>query len=791
MGRAWAEREITHRPGPTLRRGTENLFFCGESTKTNMRWSIIRTIWFREMRDQLRDRRTLIMMVGLPLVLYPLVGFAVLQFAVGFTETPSVIGVVVGPGQSKEFPPRQPLEAGRHVAPVLSWLSATPLGCDLSQWTGACALARASHLSLDYPHLTEGEHFTVFDWQVPPAQPRAGASHALLKLRHLRQFDARLLDKREVDLILQAPPDFFPQLAAADNAAVRAQPVVQITGRDDDRSRRALRRFKPVLGAWQNDLTRIRLARVGLPEKFLHSVEIRPSEDTAAGVARQNVINMVMRVFPFMLVMWSLVGALYPAVDLCAGEKERGTMETLLITPAGREEIVLGKFLTIWVFSSGTALLNLLGMGITMMQFPSYMPQGSISIAALLWCVVLSLPQSAFFSALALAIGAYARSSKEGQYYLMPLFVLTMPLVFLTLAPGVELNPFYSLIPVTGVTLLMQKLMRANLGEIPWAYFVPVLVPIGLYSWLALRWAIEQFNREEVLFREAERLDLLLWLKSLFRDKEPLPTTGQAFFCLAVLIGLRWLSLGLGNRWSLETNTVITELAFVTTPPLFMALLLTTQPGAGLYLRLPKGRATWLALLLALLVLPPMIGLTQAVVWWLPDLQQGLHPLIAILRKIHDGRDLGASQIGLFVAAFALVPALCEEIAFRGFVLCGLHHGVRPRNAVLLSSFFFALFHLNVFLFLPTFLLGVALGMLTVRSRSLLPAILFHFLHNSVLIALMQLSRHSEGMLSRLANAAWPWLIGLCLVLAAALAWWLYHKPHTELTREASASRQP
>src|SRR5262249_38251227 len=138
--------------------------------------------------------------------------------------------------------------------------------------------------------------------------------------------------------------------------------------------------------------------------------------------------------------------------------------------------------------------------------------------------------------------------SKEGQYYLMPLFVITMPLAFLTMSPGIELNPLYSLIPVTGVALLMQKLATAQtLGDIPWAYFVPVLAPIGLYSWLALRWAIEQFNREGVLFREAERLDLTLWLKSLLRDKEPLPTTGEAFFAIGLLIGLRWLSFGMGN----------------------------------------------------------------------------------------------------------------------------------------------------------------------------------------------------------------------------------------------------
>src|SRR5205814_8275120 len=95
--------------------------------------------------------------------------------------------------------------------------------------------------------------------------------------------------------------------------------------------------------------------------------------------------DLVVRIFPLMVVMWSLAGALYPAVDLCAGEKERGTMETLLITPAGRAEIVLGKFFTIWVFSAASALLNLLSMGFTTWQFSAHLPQGSLRLAALFW----------------------------------------------------------------------------------------------------------------------------------------------------------------------------------------------------------------------------------------------------------------------------------------------------------------------------------------------------------------------------------------------------------------------
>src|SRR6476661_3760190 len=224
-------------------------------------------------------------------------------------------------------------------------------------------------------------------------------------------------------------------------------------------------------------------------------------------------------------------------------------MEALLISPAGREERVWGRFLTIWVFSAATALLNLLSMALTTWQFSGMTSGATFSPWALFWGAALLLPLAAFFSAMCLAVGVYARSSKEGQYYLMPLFLLTMPLIFLTLAPGVELNPFYSMVPVTGVALLLQKLMAA--GTPAWEhglYVIAVLAPMAVYCWLALRWAIEQFKREEVLFREAERIDLRLWLRHLFRDKELLPTAGEAMACFGLILGFRWLTMSLGSQ---------------------------------------------------------------------------------------------------------------------------------------------------------------------------------------------------------------------------------------------------
>jgi sodium transport system permease protein len=195
--------------------------------------------------------------------------------------------------------------------------------------------------------------------------------------------------------------------------------------------------------------------------------------------------------------IWALTGAFYPAIDLCAGEKERGTLETLLSSPAERIEIVWGKLLTIMIFSMATAILNLASLAITgsfllgqLPQLPEFGPPPGLAIV---WLLIALVPVSALFSALCLALAAFARSTKEGQYYLMPLVLVTMPLTILPMSPGVELSLGNSLIPVTGVVLLLRAMLEGNyLSALP---FIPLVVAVTLgCCWLAIRWATNQFN---------------------------------------------------------------------------------------------------------------------------------------------------------------------------------------------------------------------------------------------------------------------------------------------------------
>ena len=135
-----------------------------------------------------------------------------------------------------------------------------------------------------------------------------------------------------------------------------------VKNRADDKSVVAYSRVREVLDAWEQEILRQRLSSANLPQELPNPVG---SSQLDLAAEEQLSANVWSKMFPALLVIMAVTGAFYPAVDVAAGEKERGTMETLLICPATRTEIVLGKFLTVMCFSVSTALLNLLSIGTT------------------------------------------------------------------------------------------------------------------------------------------------------------------------------------------------------------------------------------------------------------------------------------------------------------------------------------------------------------------------------------------------------------------------------------------
>jgi sodium transport system permease protein len=699
----------------------------------SMRWANVLLIFRREVRDQLRDRRTLFMIFILPILLYPILGFAIAHLAEAFEQKPRRV-IVLGAEHLPEAP--RLLNVGRN-----------------------------------------GFERSLFE--IPDD---AGRLQVRIAERGSRWDDPvhrrERLRADEADAVIEIPADVRAQLQSLQRARIS----IYYDGADEQ-SQTTYLRVDKLLTRWNELIVQERLKRDAKPAAY-----VEPVRAVARDVARREEIggSVWARLFPFLLVMMALTGAFYPAVDLCAGEKERGTMETLLISPATRPEIVVGKFLTVMLASMMTALLNLLSMGVTAHQFFRQLggPAGGRATArgaellstpglvANLWMIVLLVPLAAFFSALCLSLAVLARSMKEGQYYMTPLYLVALPLVFATLAPGIELNLFTSLVPITGVSLLLKALMQEDYA-IARKFFLPVVVPLGVYGAVALHWAVDQFQREAVLFREAERVDMGAWLRHLVRDRTPTPTSGAALFCFALMISTAWFLFPFISGTA--TGLVLGQAAFVLGIPLLLTLVLTASPRETLLLRWPKPRHVAIAVGLVL-ALNPLAAELRVMVERLFPVSELIKPILAKLMA-------SLPNFGVAFVVLALVPGICEEVAFRGFILSGLKRDYRVSSAILLSAFLFGFLHVLLSLFQQLFnstLLGIVLGLLAVRSRSLLPGIVFHVINNGLALGLGVIAESGGswpivGVIFRDPAQGlyyWYWVTLGCLA-AATLLWFL------------------
>lgn len=672
-----------------------------------MNWTNVFLIFQREVRDQSRDRRTLFTVIVLPVLLYPLLGAAFLQMGQFLREHPTKI-LVLG----AEHLPAEPqlIVEGKFASDV-------------------CSENQSRLLELE----------------LKPAR-RDESHHATQNEEAVRTDVERLLQQGKYDAAIYFPSSFSERMSRSHDEASRKRDEANKVAEEDvpqpviysntaiDKSRIASMRLQNVLDRWRATMVRVNLAERKLPPATAQPFVVRDL-DVAEPVRKRAAVWS--KVLPFVILVWALTGAFYPAIDLCAGEKERGTLETLLCSPAMRSEIVWGKLFTVMTFSMATALLNLVSMGITVLlvarQFESFSGGtglGPPPLGSLLWLVLALPPMSALFSALAIAISAFARSTKEGQYYLMPLLMITFPLMMLPMLPAAQLDLGTSLIPVSGLMLLLRSLMEGQVSE-SIRYAIPVAIVTGACCLMAIRWAIDQFNRESVLFRESEQWGLGLWLRHLVRDREDTPNLPEAFLCAVLILVINFFAqfqTGLTLHWeSFRTVAAIRLIAFIATPALLMAVMLTRKPWKTLLLKTPS---FWLtvpaAVTLAACLHPAMNWLHELVLTIYPISPQALEQLAPLSAMIKD------APLWQVLLVIAVAPAICEELAFRGFILSGFRHIGNKWTAIALSAAFFGVTHGLLQQSIMAFLAGMVIGYVAVKTGSLLPAIAYHFTHNAL-----------------------------------------------------------
>jgi|AP45_3_1055517.scaffolds.fasta_scaffold26777_2 sodium transport system permease protein len=391
------------------------------------------TIFRKELKDILRDRRTLIMMVLVPMLIMPLL-------IIGLNKLQSS---VMEKAQEKE------LRIGF-------------LGSDYAP---------------DLMNLFQEQERMILLPDFPPDSLRPSISGG------------------ELDGAVIIPKSFGKSLKED------AQGEVQIVYKGSEGLGVVKDRLIKVIEEYDRLIVTERVERLNLDPNLFDAVTITELDVSS----KQEVIGKLVGGFlPYMFVIFSFMGAMYPGIDLGAGEKERGSLETLLSSPATRLEIVLGKLGVVSLAGIASALIAMLGMSLAVRFITDTSPEildavmSMLDVKMILLILSLVIPLAVFFAAGVLSISIYARSFKEAQSMISPASILIIIPVAIGLLPGIELSPQTAFIPVLNVSLATKEVLAGTadlllLLEV----YVSLLIFSGLGIWGCVRW----FNREETLFR--------------------------------------------------------------------------------------------------------------------------------------------------------------------------------------------------------------------------------------------------------------------------------------------------
>jgi sodium transport system permease protein len=260
-------------------------------------------------------------------------------------------------------------------------------------------------------------------------------------------------------------------------------------------------RIDGLLEGFENLIVQERLDTRNLNQSF-----IQPFRTESVNVATgQEMIGKLAGGFlPYMFIIFCFTGAMYPAIDLFTGEKERRTLETLLTTPVSRIEILLGKMAVIALTGLTSALLAVLGLFVglqvaaSLPEFIMSVVMGILTISFVLYLLIMLVPLTIFFAGMMIPLTIYAKTFKEAQSILTPLTFLVIIPAALGLIPGVEYNAVTALIPIVNITLATKEIIAGTI-YLP-HYLITVVSLVGLAT-ISVFFCANWFGRESNILR--------------------------------------------------------------------------------------------------------------------------------------------------------------------------------------------------------------------------------------------------------------------------------------------------
>lgn len=712
-------------------------------------FSIFRSIVRRELRDQLRDRRTLFLVLGMPLLLYPLLGF----FMFKQTELQTS-------GQPSAKYRVSILTSGdpERLASLLQWVESP------EQLTFSDPIAAdETRLAEETKRLETGECDTVWFF------PNALIAQIDSQLTQASSFSSRSSPPPQTpstsETVSGVPKSDVPKGSIPKNdgqndgvPSSTEAPVIYWTTaiQRSMLSRQAVEIF---WNNWNTAYRTRRLQAAAVPDS-LTTVLPTTHVDVAAWRKLRGAAIWA-QILPMMLILFVMTGTFHAATDICTGDRERGTLETLLTSPATRLEIVVARLVAVAIPAILTAFSNLCSIlicvAVAIQKLPIFEYPPTVGIVAIL---VATIPLAIFFSATSIAIATFARNTREAQLYLMPLLMVVLPLILLPMMTTVSLTWQTAMIPLSGLVLLLQQMISGNLSQ-TLAMLLPVTLVMLAGIWLAIFTAVSLFRQESILFRTADTMTFRSFWLGFTARQESRPHWSLAVLTgVAVIVAMQLAGFLIPEHWATHWGGLVTQTA-VTMLLLAGLALLVGCTTASVREALSLRRASRLALLsgvgLAVLFHPAILVLGQWVEWaypLAPEVQTALEGVERILAS-------GPAWITLLV--IAVLPGICEEMLFRGAIFSGLRR-IGPVTAVVGSAILFGAAHTVMQQSMTVTVIGVVLGLLVLRTGSIFPAMLFHMTNN--LLAAV-LPHWNESFTERLQQ---PAVVVIGLVLGVILS---------------------
>ena len=396
-----------------------------------MGWLII---LIKELTDMIRDRRTIFMMVVMPLVVIPLLATTAIKLTQSQIEK----------AKDKEL---RVAVIGETAAPEL------------------------------FKRLSKEENFFLV------TMTNADSARAMTA-------------EQTLDGVVIIPQDFSEFVEGDKQATIR------LIFKSSESLNAARRRIEAIIDQYDREIVNERIGRLQLDETLFDAIAIE-REDVAS--TEEKFAENAGGFLPYIFIIFGFMGSIYPALDLGAGEKERGTLETILSSPASRFDIVMGKFLVVVLFSIATAFLAMLGVLIMVYQFlPTIETNITQTVMDMLGprriFIIMSmvLPVSAFFAAVALAISIFAKSFKEAQSMMAPLNIIIILPAMIGMLPGFELSAVTAAIPILNLSLATKAILGGSADPI---LIAEVYLSLFFLAGVSIYGCAKWFNREETLFR--------------------------------------------------------------------------------------------------------------------------------------------------------------------------------------------------------------------------------------------------------------------------------------------------